>query len=256
MKIEHASGLGALAKGIFGAALTLAAGSLQAGLIESNWTFTGSDQGGTVTATMDISINDVTNVLTLTLNNTSPLTLDSGSGVNTPGIDGFGFNLDPNQSWSSWNLTAFTTGTPQGTAVIIGSNTTPSPWSLLESQNNQGIKIDYNPNNGAGISEALYNPSATEGFSGQTQYFTQAVFTIFFDGLPVLAEEDCGSDLDCTTFVRAQAVGDGGSLKLPGSGPGPGPGPGPDGAEIPLPGTLLLVGLGLLGLRHTRRRTP
>jgi hypothetical protein len=208
---------------------------------------------------MSISIDDATNVLTLSVLNTSPTTLNDGTGVNAPGIDGFGFNLNPDQSWSSWSLTAYAvSGDHTGvTPVVIGSSADATlPWGLAESQNNQGIIIDYNPNNGNGVDEALYNPAATSGIPGgsNTAYYTEAVFTIAFDALPVLAEESCGSGLNCTTFIRMQNVGSngGGSLKLPGvPGTGPGPGPGP----IPVPAPLALIGLGGLMLGWMTRKS-
>ena len=240
-----------LARGTVGAALTLAAGSLQAGLVESSWSFSGSDRGGSLTADMGITIDDVANSLTLVLDNTSSPLLDDGSGPNAPGIVGFGFNLDPDLAWSSWDLTAYSTGNPQTTAPItIGSSNDSSLlWSLLEDTNNQGIRVDYNPDNGTSVNGALFSPDASGGLPGgsNTSYFTQAVFTINFDETPILASQSCGSGLECTTFVRAQNVGTGGSLKLAGTGGGPNP---PQ--EVPAPGTLLLIGLGLLGLRRYR----
>ena len=57
------------------------------------FTFSGSDLGGTGTATMDISIDGYT--LTALIENTSPTTLDDDDvlGVNSPGITAFGFDL-------------------------------------------------------------------------------------------------------------------------------------------------------------------
>ena len=250
MEINTKQRCSLLAKSTFALTLALATSSLQAGTITSDWTFEGSSNGGSLTADMGITIDDISGIFTLILDNTSPTTLDDGTGTNSPGIDGFGFNLDPNLTWSSWSLTAFTTGNPQGSAITIGSSADPAlPWSLSESSNNQGINIDFNPNNGSGINEALFNPLAPNPPGGQnTNYFTQAVFTIDFDGIPNLASEDCGSGLTCTTFVRGQRVGNGGSVKLAGTEDGGGGPPNPP-AEIPVPGTVLLIGLGLLGLR-------
>lgn len=240
-----------LAKSTLALTLSLATSSLQASIITSNWTFEGSSSGGSLTADMGITIDDASGIFTLILDNTSPTTLDDGTGINAPGIDGFGFNLDPNLTWSSWSITAFATGNPQGSAITIGSSADNTlPWVLSESQNNQGINIDFNPNNGNGVNEALYNPLATSGFPGgqNTNYFTQAVFTIDYNGIPNLASEACGSGLTCTTFVRGQNVGanGAGSVKLAGTEDDGGVIP-PQ--EIPVPGTFALIGLGLLGLR-------
>lgn len=75
---------------MFGMVLVCAVGSNAYAL---QFTFSGSDSGGTGSATMDISLSGTT--VTAVLNNTSPTTLDSGSGVNSPGITAFGFDLDP-----------------------------------------------------------------------------------------------------------------------------------------------------------------
>ena len=216
------------------------------------------DAGGCGTATMDISISG--NTLTLKLDNTSPTTLDSGSGTNTPGITGFGFNVaDPEPSISSWSLTAY--NTDGSGPVTIGDGDPTDDWVMNTFVG--GVSLDFLPTAGdpAQIKGALYNPSATSGFGATPNYETQAILTINFDSAPVLAEENCrGGVGDCTTFVRMQNVGlnGGGSLKLPGtstsSSTSTSTSNGVPPSEIPESNILALLGAGLLGGVLARRR--
>jgi hypothetical protein len=194
--------------------------------------FSGSDAGGTGSATMDITI--VGDILTLTLDNTSPITLDGGSGVNTPGITGFGFNLDSILGVDSWELTAYATQSAV-TTTIIGSSSDPSlAWDLGITQ--AGVTMDY-LNHTKNVKGALYNPDATNGFAADPNYFTTAILTIDFSGVPVLdlTPDAIGSGLTGSTYVRFMNVGlnGEGSLKL---------------TPVPEPGTMVLLGVGLLGL--------
>ena len=110
-----------------------------------------SDEGGTATAMMDISI--VGNVVTATIDNTSPILLDDLSGDNAPGITGFGFDLSPDAlNLDSWSLVAMDAG--------LNQTTITSDWNVLVNTNFNGITVDYTPNTNTGANGAIYNPAA------------------------------------------------------------------------------------------------
>ena len=202
------------------------------------FTFSGFDNSGTGSATMDISLSD--NTVTAVLKNTSPTTLDSGSGVNAPGITAFGFDLDPdNLILSSWELTAYAVSGPNsGSSVTIGgSGTSTEDWKLTIDDKTKGIKLDYVPNI-PDVKGALYNPAIVLGEGALPNFYTEAILTMIFYDDPSLNIADMYSP-----FVRMQNVGSGGegSLKLPG-------------APVPEPSTVMLVGTGLLGIIAFGRR--
>ncbi len=203
-----------------------------------------SDTGGVGMAEMEINV--LTNTLLLTLDNTSPLTVDDV--VNAPGIVGFGFFLEneADLTLNSWTLEAFDS---DSNALTIGDNLGTGLWEM-HSDNVNGIQLDYMPHL-QDVQGALYNPLQTEGFGAEPNYFTLATLTMIFSDVPIIEteEQSLGSGLSGTTFVRMKNVGEGGedSLKLPGTFIPNGGGGG--GFEvIPEPGTFLLFGAGLLGL--------
>ena len=200
--------------------------------------FSGSDNGGTASAIMEFSTTG--NTLTVTIRNTSPVNLDGETtGGNTPGIVGFGFDLDPDGLiLQSWTLTADSYSGENFTPTSIG----PGAWIMDDFI--AGIALEYIPQSGTGISTgALFNPDAVTDNSNEltgNPYFTLATLVMNFQ----VGSSPALNDLDeWSPFVRMQNVGrDGdGSLKLPGT-------------PIPEPATMLLLGSGLIGLAGLGRK--
>ena len=218
--------------------------------------FSGQDAGGTGSATMAIDIAG--NTLTAKVNNTSPITLDSGLGANAPAITSFGLNLlnSPLPGVTSWNLDAHTnTGFAVNLGTSLGSG---SPWQLLAPGTVAGTTVDVLLDSVQAVQGALYNPAvlasplASLALAAPPRFFTEATLTITFDEAPQLEElfGSCSGPLHtCSPFIRMQNVGDNGpgSLKLAGS-------PGTPPQQAPEPGTLLLAGIALLAIAMMRRR--
>ncbi len=220
---------------------------------ETNWNFSGSANGGTGSAEMTIKIDG--NSLELKLDNTSPTELDTPdfTNENAPGIVGFGFNVSGTPSVTSWELKAFDKFNAELT--IGGSSVVSGDW-VMGTTLPDDVQLDYLPQSDVeGVKGALYNPAAigSPALAALPNYFTQATLTMQFSTTPVLASEVCkgsgGGAIECTTYVRMQNVGNGGSLKLFGEEDGNGNGPG-----VPEPSVLALSGLGLMGIGFVRRR--
>lgn len=211
--------------------------------------FYGVNNSGEAAATMQIDIDASTNTLTAILNNVSPTSLIDGTGINSPGITGFGFDLNPDTlNWTSWDLKAKdSSGVEVDIDNFSGGN---AMWLLTVGGNFNGIKVDYTPNTDNGVNGALYNPNAVTGF-GANPYFTEAVFTMVFNETPTFDSTGLWSP-----FVRMQNVGvnGAGSVKLAGSNQCAQEPCGGGFNEVPAPAPLALMGIGLLGLFAARRR--
>lgn len=204
------------------------------------YTFSGTDEGGIGSATMDISI--IGNTLTANIENTSPTDLigaPAGSGGNSPGITGFGFNLDPDTlSLTSWELEAFDEN-DLSSPITIGNGSPGLDWMMYTTQ--EGVTLDYLPHTTGGIDGALYNPDTLSDLNNtlpggvNDTYFTKALLTMNFDQIHTLL-----SDFE-NYYIRMQNVGlDGeGSLKL---------------NPIPEPATMLLLGSGLIAFAMVGRK--
>ena len=184
---------------------------------------TASTDGGT--AIVDFNVLITGNTMDITLDNLSPTTLDSGSGINAPGIVSFGFNLiDPNLVLNSWSFKTSTI--PDLT----------SRWARVNKVGNLRLDVQFSTNN-ATPDGALYNPSATTLPNGsKTSYTTTAYMQLVFDKVPAI---DDTYQYSPYVWVKNVGLNGDGSIKL-----------------TPEPGTFILIGSGLLGLSiYHRRRT-
>ena len=155
--------------------------------------FSGQDEGGIGSATMGFQSGTT---FIVTIDNTSPTDLIGatlGTGGNSPGITGFGFNIIPDTTYTSATLFAFDSD-GNGTSNLFNEE-----WSLSTDSGTGTITLDYYPSigtGGTGIDGALFNPAAfsdpnnTLPTGTNTNYFTTATLTLTFD-TSVALDDSC-----------------------------------------------------------------
>jgi hypothetical protein len=250
-----------------------AAGTLTHDDYDDFFVFSGSDAGGTGSAQMGFKLgyNSGTNTSTLIVDllNTSPISLDDGTSVNTPSITGFGFEAEePIPGLTNWTLTATTAlsknkkGVISPVSPVMGSMSSPSPWVLGSGGKN--ISLDFYPNTAKGNNGGLYNdaliPAGITPAGSVPWFFGKATLTMTFSGELAIyfgpetgdgTKKKKGQSDEYSPTVRMQSVGKKGegSLWL-------------EGTHVPVPSSLALTGMQVLvvsvgyGLWRRRRSAP
>lgn len=175
-------------------------------------------------ASIDYAVSGST--VTISLENTSPLS-DSEGTSNSPAIVGLGFNTTGSAVPADLRLQAcsFIPGPGSGELTDISSAWGASADSVL--QGTGGQRFDLVLRTDRGVRYGLVNPDAP-GETGSCLFEATAQIVLVFTGPP-------GDLLDW--YLRFQNVGQGGEFSV--TAPG---------APVPEPGTMLLLGTGLISI--------
>jgi hypothetical protein len=178
-----------------------------------------------VSAVMDISISG--NSIHVELNNTSPIKYNGLN--NFPAIIGFGFRFANYGSLLpiSWTIEAKNT---IGTLMVIGQSDVAGDW-MKGSYDNNNIFMLTN----RGSIGGLYNPLADVSSAASPAYLTTTYLDMTFAAIPILNEA-------VNPYIKIIAPGSNNFYYV-------------EGRSIPTPepGTLLLMGIGLIGIALVMR---
>jgi hypothetical protein len=185
------------------AVLIAAAAGVPAHAAVITMAFSGVANGGTGSGQLTFNDNNGSNSLTVTINNTSPNVLNSGSGQNSSIITGWGFSTTPNlPTVTSWSVIA-------GNGVNLSSAYNLSYNVSVGGYQPGQLSLENSSQTTNGINGGIYN-TAAPGNTANT-YPDLAVFTLNFAAPFTLQQID-------TATLRLQRVGanGAGSLKLMG----------------------------------------
>ena len=188
-----------------------------------SYQFSGDAYGGIASATMEVTISGTQ--VTIAINNTSPKKTNDALSSNSPAINGFGFNLGSLVKPSEWVLSARKTSAGDLSTISGSATGTKGLW-------------DYGTNPAAGLNfmfttgywGLLLNPVASpSGLVGP--FYTTAILTMTFN-------QDIEGFTDPLISFTNVGTGGKGELTL---------------TPTPEPGTMLLLGIGLIGVALVMR---
>jgi len=181
--------------------------------------FSGDANGGVASATMEVTITG--NQLTIVINNTSPARTNDSLSLNSPAINGFGFNLGSLIKADGWLLSAYKSPSADFIPISGSATGTKGVWDYAPDKE---LDLNFMFTTGLNIQGYLLNPSARATVSGP--YYTTASLSMTF-------KENIDGFTDPMISFANVGKGGEGNLTL---------------TTAPEPGTMLLLGLGLIGI--------
>jgi len=190
-----------------------------------SYQFSGDAYGGIASATMEVTITG--NQVTIAIDNTSPRKTNDALSYNSPAINGFGFNLGSLVKPSEWVLSARKTSAGDISTISGSATGTKGLWDY---GTNPAASLNFMFTTGYYIQGYLLNPVAgPSGLGGP--FYTTAILTMTFN-------QNVEGFTDPLISFTNVGTGGKGELTL---------------TPTPEPGTLLLMGIGLIGIALVMR---